>query len=281
MSVTGIRNPRRGDYVADRPAHLPDFSNPPIEEVAIAVQFPPIEGLFDAHIGLYWQMIRNDYPRVETHPRIDLPIESLDVPALQPVMFPIAGPVPTRTLLINETDDFLVQVQNTKFAQNWRKRSGPYSHFETLWELFSQNLDKFNELLKKENLPAPDIQQVEITYINWITDMPLGGFLKAASYASVSAYDRTFEPAGHNFAFRYDVNDSPIERLYVQCQPAIRTAAPDEKGSQFAFVYRAARTDGLSRDEVASYASSGREIIVQSFSDLTTEEAQSAWGKLQ
>lgn len=280
-SVIGARKFRRRDEVADRPAHLPDYLNPPIEEVAIAVQFPSVEGLYDAHVGLYWQMIRNDYPRVETHPRIDMPIESADIPALQPVLFPITGPLPNRTWLISEADDFLVQVQSNKFAQNWRRRKSPYSHFETLWEMFNSNFGKFQDLLKNENLTIPAIQQIEITYINWVTDIPTGGFLKAASYASITAYNRTFQVAGQNFAFRYDLNEDPIERLYVQCQPAIRTASPEDKGSQFAFVYRATRSDGLTGDEVANYAHSGREVIVQSFSDLTTEEAQRAWGKLQ
>ena len=68
-----------------RPPNLPDYRKPPIDEVAIGVQFPPIDGLTQAHFGLLWTHIRSDYPSVQSQPRIEGPIESLNespVPSL-------------------------------------------------------------------------------------------------------------------------------------------------------------------------------------------------------
>lgn len=268
--------------MAERPANLPDYSNPPIDELAIAVQYPPIEGMYDAHVGLYWQLVRDQYPRAESQPRVDAPIESDTPPIQNPVVqFSIPFASKGRTWLLSEADDYLIQVQNSRFVQNWRRREARYPHFEDLWERFSSNFRKFQDLIRSEKLPVPTVQQVEVTYINWISDIPASRFFKASQAAEVSAYGRIHEPENQGFSSRYDLNNDPVERLYVQCQPAIRPAEANVQGSQFALVYRAARAEGLDETEIETLANAGRIIIVNAFTELTTDEAQQRWGRFQ
>jgi uncharacterized protein (TIGR04255 family) len=267
----------------ERPANLSNYSNPPIDELAIAVQFPPIDGMHDAHIGLYWQLVREQYPRAESQPRIESPIEVPGGPQIQPsvIQFPVSIPTQGRTWLINGSDDYIIQIQNNRFVQNWRRRQAEYPHFEEVWSLFNDNYRKFRELLISEKLPVPNVQQVEITYINWIPDMPAARFLKAARAAEISAYGRTYEPENQTLISRYGLNDDPVERLYIQCQPAIRATEPNVEGSQFALIYRGARAEGLAEGELDSLANSGHVIVVDAFTKLTTDEAQQAWGRYQ
>jgi len=269
--------------MAERPANLPDYSNPPIDELAIGVQYPSVEGMYDAHVGLYWQSVRDQYPRAESQPRVEAPIETSGTPSIQPPIVQFSIPVSSqgRTWLISESDDYLIQIQNTRFVQNWRKRQTGYPHFEELWERFSSNFQKFQDLIRSEKLPVPIVQQVEVTYINWIPDIPASRFFKASQAAEISAYGRIHEPENQSFSSRYDLNDGPVERLYVQCQPAIRPAESNVEGSQFALVYRAARAEGLGETEIEALANAGRVIIVNAFTELTTDEAQQRWGRFQ
>ena len=76
--------------MTERPPRLPDYRNPPIDEVVIGVQFPPIPKFQDVHIGLYWQKVRNEYPRTETQPRIEGPIETPEPPQANTAVIPVS-----------------------------------------------------------------------------------------------------------------------------------------------------------------------------------------------
>ena len=269
--------------MTSRPPGLPDYQNPPIDEVAIGVQFPPLDNFHDAHAGLYWQKVRQNYPKVENQPRIEGPIESEDSGPSKPISIQIPiGVSQNRTWLISDNDEYLIQVQNTRFVQNWRRRGTTYPHFEDIWGLFYDHYQKFKELLDSEGLPSPLVQQVEVTYINWITGLSPSRFLRSGSVTGISAYERQVEPEDQalNMRYRLDLHAEIIERLYVQCQPAIRRQEPEIKGSQFALTYKAAKVGGLTDGEVQSYAEAGRVIVVNAFTDLTTSEAHDIWGKL-
>ena len=271
--------------MVERPAGLPDFSNPPIDEVAISIQFPVITEMRDVHSGLYWRMVRGDYPKVENQPRIESPIESPDFALSQPmaIQVPFQTQLQGRTWLISNSDDYLIQIQNDRFVQNWRRRDTDYKHFEDVWDLFSDNYAKFKYMISTENLQQPCVQQVEVTYINWIPELSPSQYFRPASVGSVEAHSQTRDPEEQTLTMRYRLDDGThaTERLYVQCQPAIRPQTPKITGSQLALVYRAAFADGLSDSEIESYANSGRIIVVNAFTTLTTSKAHEIWGRTQ
>jgi uncharacterized protein (TIGR04255 family) len=269
--------------MTDRPPDLPDYHQPPIDELAIGVQFPQIQGMYDAHVGLFWQTVRESYPRAESQPRIEAPLESAGEQIVQPQVFSFNSALPPqgRTWLISESDDYLIQVQNTRFFQNWRRRQAEYRHFEELWNLFVANFGKFKELLRTEHLPLPMVQQIEVNYINWIIDLDSAEFLNMAQSANIRAYEQDRQPNPLTVIARYDLNDEPIERLYIQSQPALRRQDPVGQGTQFSLVYRATNVEGLSDDEMRRFANAGRSIIVNAFTDLTTSAAHERWGRFQ
>jgi len=41
---------------------LPSFRDPPVVETALSVQFKPLPRLRNAHLGLFWREIRDQYP---------------------------------------------------------------------------------------------------------------------------------------------------------------------------------------------------------------------------
>ncbi len=266
--------------MTERPPRLPDYRNPPIDEVVIGVQFPPIPKFQDVHIGLYWQKVRNEYPRTETQPRIEGPIETPEPPQANTAVIPVSfGMTQARTWLISEAEDYIIQIQNTRFIQNWRHRQASYPHFEAILGLFEDHYKKFRDLLKAEGLQEPTVQQIEVSYINWITDLPMSRFLKPGTSAEIHINGRPQETEDQSWGARYRLNTSSdiVERLHVVCQAATRPVPDMETAAIFQLVYHAARAEGLATDEVLRLMPWGREVIVSSFDELTTADAHAVW----
>jgi uncharacterized protein (TIGR04255 family) len=272
-----------------RPIDLPNFDRPPIDEVAITLQLSePIPGFTDAHAGLYWQAVKQAYPRVESQPRISVPRETLDegpptVQTLQIPMFPGGG----RTWLVSDDDAFLIQIQSDRFARNWRRREQEYPHFEALAQSFWDSWHGFCSMLEGEGLSVPLVQHVEVTYINWVTDMGMSDFLVAARSAEIDVEGVDRFPTEQTWTARYSVRSDGemYARLHAQCAPGLRTPTGDQtqtqQGVQFAFNFIAPAIGEMTDSAVNERLSRGRDVIVRTFTSTTTPEAHEAWGRAQ
>lgn len=266
----------------ERPANLPDYHAPPIDEVAISVQFPPINGFFDTHAGLFWQRVRDDYPRSESQPRLEQPIESAEPGQIVPVQLQLS-PGQGRVWLISANDDFLIQIQNTRFVQNWRRREAEYVHFDQIEDLFWTHYRELLSFLDEEKLEAPTVQQVEVSYINWIPDFGMPEFLRPASTSRIASPSLDEYPDQQSWIARYSLpsQEGLIQRLYVQCLPATHTSDPAIPGAQLALIFRAARREGIGTAELEELIAAARIIIVTAFTDLTTPAAHERWERFQ
>lgn len=274
------------DLVVVRPSDLPDFSRPPLDEVVFGVQFAPLSGFYDPHVGLLWRRIRSNFPTLEIQPRLESPIDDLAPNAqLTPplIVMPLSGQ--GRSWLISQDEEFVLQVQNNRFMLNWRRRDSAYPHFEDLEERFWEYYGGFRELLTDENLPAPEVQQVELSYINWITDMSAHEVFRPAQSASLTTLGLGPFPEEQHFIGRYlarSETGDPFGRLYVQCQPAVRIQpARSDTGLQFTLTFRAPGKEPLRDKRLKELLAFGRVSIVRSFFDLTTDDAHQRWGVLQ
>jgi uncharacterized protein (TIGR04255 family) len=265
--------------VSDRPSDLPEYDRPPVDEVAIGVQFSPIVGLMAPHYGLFWTSIRDEYPRVETHPRIPAPIDSLGDPAPPSIQFSF-GPDQGRNWYIGASDDMLIQIQDTRFIHNWRKRSNDYPRYEPVKKRFWDSFGKFRELLDAEHIAMPPVQQVEVSYINWITDIEVAKFLRVGDASSISVDGIVSTPLALGWTARFSVEAESVQvgNLYVECQQGIR-AEPHgpQHGSQLSLTYRVPEPGGMGDDEIDRHFDRGRETIVRAFTEVTTETAHKLW----
>src|ERR1700675_5095605 len=114
-----------GRAATERDPPLPDFINPPVIETVLSLQFSPLEKFGIPHFGLYWQKIRNEYPRVELHPPLASVTEEYGPSLIHQKIglriglgFPIGSPV--RCWYVDESDNRLLQVQSDHFVYNWR-----------------------------------------------------------------------------------------------------------------------------------------------------------------
>jgi uncharacterized protein (TIGR04255 family) len=152
-------------------AALPDYKSPPVIEVAIGVQFAPLDHFCSAHTGLFWDRIRQLYPRVEEQAplaHIVEPLETEFVELPMPVVLP--RPPQPRMWFLSESGTSLVQVQQDRFHVNWRKLESEedYPRYPHVKERFFKAWREFCRFLADEHLTTPEIDQCELTYVNFI-----------------------------------------------------------------------------------------------------------------
>lgn len=265
---------------------LPDFAQPPVDEVALSLQFAPIPGFSVPHFGLFWEKVRNEYPRFEIQPPIPNVTEQFGVSAdlgRQIGLAFVTAP-DVRCWYLDQGGSRLIQVQHDRFVLNWRKVTGTetYPRYPALRKSLETQWERFCDFLKKENLERPKINQCEVLYVNNIeyekgwngygeldkviaalaTPKPKNRFLPHPERVSMQVTYRLEENAG---------------RLYVSFMPVIRT----RDGKEVLQMTLTARGAPNQTDEENAFAwlDLGRKWVVRGFADFTTETMHKIWGK--
>jgi len=145
----------------------PQFSNPPVAEVVYGIQFQALEGWLTTNFGLYWNEIRNDFPRVEDHPPLGKVLAEISPPQDSIPMFSLLPPM-RRVLFLNDPGNFLIQLQSDRFHFNWRKANEGevYPKFEVPFNRFCKEWDRFQLFAKSCSLPPAKPNVFELTYVN-------------------------------------------------------------------------------------------------------------------
>jgi uncharacterized protein (TIGR04255 family) len=143
------------------------FENPPINELAIALFYLPIQELRAQHVGVYWDRIRSRFPLCEQQPPIAGPGEkgSTIFQDLPGEVFPLP-----RFWFSSPDHPTLIQVQRNGFMLNWRRlESGEYPHYETVMDDFWKEFQIYKAFIEETVGGTIDvIQNHELTYINML-----------------------------------------------------------------------------------------------------------------
>src|ERR1700677_2939662 len=70
----------------NRVRDLPDFTNPPLNEVVLSIQFAALANLKSAHIGILWERLRSEYPSVTEQAPVQAMFETFGIPSQSPQM---------------------------------------------------------------------------------------------------------------------------------------------------------------------------------------------------
>lgn len=269
---------------------LPDFSNPPINEVLLSVQFEPLQSLVVPEIGLLWQHYGDKFNHVEQHPPIEPIIERYGVreprspfPKLELVSGSSLLP---RIWFLSESKSELLQIQQDRFIRNWRKISvdESYPRYENcIRPRFLEDFEDFKGFINDNNLGEIDVNQCEISYINhiysddvWQSHSEIGKIFNI--WDSVFEERFNFEIQDAKLHFRCILRDDEgvfIGRVHVDAQPAFR--ANDDKPMFVLTLTARGRPLSNDIDGIMKFMDIGRENIVQIFSDITSDEIHKAW----
>lgn len=265
-----------------RPSGLPDFDDPPVSEVLLDAALDPLPLVRNAHLGLFWaEHLRGDYPQLQEHPPLGLNEESfVDEPRV--LEFRLEPSVPVmRQWFISADESRLIQLQQDRFIQNWRRRSpdADYPRYESLRESFERHFSTYAEFLGRNDLGAASIRQAEVSYINqlqpddvWQSQSDLGHVLRSwqPDFGAEGLLTDALEDV--RVAWRHLITDDggPYARLYVSVDPVVGG------GLVLQLSVRGRPSDG-SLKTALSFFDLGRERIVKAFTAITTEAMHRRW----
>jgi len=271
----------QGTPIVARPAGLPDYDDPPVNEVVIGIQFEPTT-LTGAHVGLFWEEIRSEFPKASEQPVLEPRIEVLEPPHFSAPKFELTSWRGSRHWLISADDVQLIQIQADRLFYNWRRgpHNAPYPHFEALQERFWNIAEKWSTFLIKEEQKLR-LTQWEVSYINHILT-PDG---KPTLSDVLSCWSGQLDQAlggpadiGRIEAQRVlTANNSPWARMYVNITTAIRS----DQNPLIAFELTVRGTpEGEDMWETTRAGFfEARSRIVTAFDTLTTPRMHAIWGK--
>jgi uncharacterized protein (TIGR04255 family) len=262
---------------------LPDFNKPPINEVVLGVQFDKLTNFSTIHPGLLWQKIRTEYPKYTIQPEIAPDKETFEVPKLPKApkaIFSITPPVP-RCWFLDEPENKLIQVQPDRFLHNWKKMTGKedYPHYSNILPEFKKQWNTFLGFINEEKVGIVNMNHWEVTYVNYIYIgegwKDLGDMPKLFPFISTNQLEthlHTPEVVTTSLVYAFP---EKLARIYIELSPAFRRS--DNKPLiQFKLTAKGQLTSN-DISELYKQLDFGREIIVKSFTDMTSSEAHRLW----
>jgi uncharacterized protein (TIGR04255 family) len=252
---------------------LPDFERPPVQEVAIGIEFAPLASFSIFWMAEFWRQIKDQYPSVEEHPALPPsppPGTSIQVPRLE---FITTAP-PVRFWFVSERQDILIQLQRDRLILNWRRAEGEYPRYSTLISRFSEVWESFNGFAEQSVGEQPLPVAAEVTYVNAIdtkaAQMPAEEIVllhgsawlpsKPVKGQAVFVYSSADDPHQETQVnFEYDRRSAETLRLQVTTRVALLPNLPHAEG------FRAS----LDKAHSAS---------VGAFRAVTTDEMHKIWG---
>jgi uncharacterized protein (TIGR04255 family) len=247
------------------------------------VQFAPPKNYQQIYAGQVWDLFRSDYSDVQEHPPISPNFETFGIPhqrLFSPQIQFATGANHDRFWFLRPGGDELIQFQQDRLLHNWRKVGGldnPYPRFESMIARFSDEVTKLENFVSGLVPQKLQINQCEISYINQIDfESPQGS--KVSNWIKFLNFDGP-NPGDLSISFREVIRDSlgnPVSRL--TCEIASATAPTGDGALLLTLTVRGApRSTGI--QSALEFIASGREVIVQRFAELTSDEAHKKWGR--
>lgn len=265
-----------------RPDHLPDFTDPPLDEVVLGIQFSPVPGYTAIDSMDVWSLFKGEFPNVEEHSVLEPQFETFGGANVQagPKIRVGSLPIGSRLWFLSEDGNHLLQFQPDRFVANWRRQPNAqvYPRFEGLCEAFEANVGKLRDHLKRRFDHNLEINQVEVGYINIIPVdefSEMNGWLKMWENTKIE-----IEALNISFNEVFKSNDEkPYARLNHQIQ-SVYTSNGKRRAYRLSLVFKG-KPAGEDIASAIAFLQTGRDAIVTRFGEITTERAQQAWGRVK
>ncbi len=251
---------------------LPDYDNPPLNELAVGLHFEPLSSWQTRHVGQFWVEVSKDYPFTEDQPPIfDIQsgprFEVLQLPPLR------------RTFLISRDQNFVIQLQETRFLLNWRKRQPAdiYPRFSPFFKKFVGHWGQFSDFASRENLGSLKPVRYELTYVNQIeqTDDPVsvtvGRYVKMFNWPGVQAQFLP-PPTGINIVWTFTM---PEQLGFAQANLSQGVRAD---GRAVLVLVMSCTGSASPKISMNDWFTAAHRWLGHGFKELTTDSAHREWG---
>lgn len=263
---------------------LPDFDSPPVIETSVGVQFDGLDRYQSLAAASFWDRVRTTYPRLEEHPPIDPQFETFgpSSPGLvQTRLQFVEGPIKPRFFFVNEGKDELIQLQEDRLFYNWRAVPGGemYPRYPHLRAMLEANLNTLAEWVKAESLGSISPTQCEVLYVNRIPLRDATGEHCGLSFIFPWLAGLMGTTESGVFQFKRQLvteGGEPVARLHFDLQYG---TGPDGDREARLLLHVRGRPVGPSFRECLEMIDAERAVIVRTFAEITSSEAQEMWGK--
>lgn len=188
------------------------FTNPPLNEVVFSIGFPDLYPMRAEHIGLFWDLIRNEYPISEQ----TAPVGGISTTSEE--VFPLA-----RFWFISSDNSELVQLQRNRLMLNWRQSLNDtgYPRYPRLFERFRSAYARFKSFVSENSLGLVEPSSYELSYINHLdenSDISSVSDLKTviSNITVLLPADHDYSVDGINCLQTYKYSGPNVLKLHVQ-----------------------------------------------------------------
>ncbi len=265
-----------------RPAGLPNFQAPPLNEMAVGVQFMPCRGYNSLMATDVWNLFRSEYPTAQEQPSTP-PNFELFGPVHQPINFGfVQGPVLNRFFFVSKSGDDVIQFQSDKLFHNWRRldqnmQSHTYPRFEATFEKYSEELNILNSFFIQVQGDPISVNQAEVTYVNHIDISENPDPSEWLRYINPEV-GKVEDFIGNFRRVLYSPDGKPEGRIICESN-----SATDHQGRQLIVMTLIVRgaPKGTGVSQALEFLRKSRETVVTTFAELTTDSAHKVWERTQ
>ncbi len=266
---------------------LPHFERPPVVETVLGVQFEPLPGFRNAHLGAFWKRLGEEWPHVSDAAPIGLQFERFDDAEAWGEVglhLKLTQDPSVRVQIRNAARDRMIQVQNGRLHYNWvGANGGGYPRYHAVRPEFDGVLDAFRRFLAEESLGEIRPNQWEITYVNhvpkgsvWNDPADWARLFRSPIFLPASAKVASLESFGGEWHYEIQPRRG---RLHVQVQHARLATAGGPEVLRLTLTARGPVQEGEEAGRgLDEGLNLGRATIVKAFKELTSDEAHCFWG---
>ena len=276
-SADNMNNAKSGP---PRPPGLPDYDNPPVNEVIVGVQYGPPGDFNAVRLGEVHDLFKSDFPEVQEKPWLEPKLETfggsgLSSAAAASLSLPAALP---RLWFLSEDADHLLQFQKDRLILNWirRDKEDRYPRFEGIRDTFMGCLGKLRAYYSGIGHGIV-LSQVEVAYVNTI---PVASWQELSEWLSVGLPSE--DPVSSlNFVseeIMRDEQDRPTSRCYTEIG-SMHVKSGAGKAYKLSLTVRGIpRPDAEAASvDLGKHLSEYRCKIVETFDKIITDRAKQAW----
>jgi uncharacterized protein (TIGR04255 family) len=262
---------------------LPDFDKPPVVEMAVGVQFRPLDRLRGLALAPLREAWLHDFPFADEQPALGPSIEGEQQLAQQRLQLGLVALPPVRQWFLSQAKDKVIQVQQDRLFVNWRagdELPTAYPRYPYMRRFFEQRFTDLTAFTLMAAIGEVEITQAELSYINVIEtesdqlgrmDLFLKGWHGTPGH-------HLGEPEQSRLTLSFPVpgiGQGPV-RLYVEVNPARKL-----NGDPVLFLTLTVRghPGGKSLAESLKFLDEAHDHLVRSFDELTNDAMHEAWGR--
>lgn len=263
---------------------LPNFGTPPLAETSLGIQFDGLTNYTSLAAAEFHALLAEEFPGVEEHPPLDPAFETFgagDSNLSNLRLEIIQAPISPRFFFVSSDRTELVQLQRDRLFFNWRQTESqaPYPRYGYVRERLEKQLIRLEKWVKDSKLGNINPTQCEALYLNRIPLRNASGEQCGLSHIFPWFSGLAGNTEDGVFTYRRRLlndNNEPIARLFFNMRYG--TDGEGHREAQLYLIVRG-RPEDPSIDGCLKFIDAAREVIVHTFTEITSPEAHEMWDR--